>query len=106
MDPTFSNDRVPDIPLDRTLSQLDRDVARSFLNASVPMQVARNYRSTVPFQSIDQVSLDLLPSPLSTNKERPEGHTAAPMVLPSNVNLNPALYCDVIIETVTDYDSK
>lgn len=84
MDPSSTSDHLSVTPSDRALAQLDRDVARSFLNVPISMRVGQGVTGY---------------SPLSTGSE-----TYA--ALPPNVNLNPAFYCDVIVETVTDYDSK
>jgi hypothetical protein len=96
MDPSSVDDRLSTIPPDRPLAQVDRDVARSFLNAlstmvsyaPIPMRVAQ------------------IGNRHSTGSEIPEGNAAVPMALPSNAHLSPAFYCDVIVETVTEYDSK
>ena len=76
-----------------TLSKLDRDVARSFLNpiSYLPIPMRTQY--------IDNTK--------SVSKENyfPKTHPNAQLGFPTNTNINP-MYYDVIIDTVTDYDSE
>jgi hypothetical protein len=84
-----------------SVSKLDRDIARSFLNApsnivsytSIPMRNKPNHTMIVPSQSVcnkENLFDDVLRQP----------HPNA-----TNTNLIP-MYYDVIVDTVTDYDSE
>lgn len=89
-----------------SISKLDRDVARSFLNAPsnaisyspMKMKSEQNQMMVMPSQSMinEEISSDeLLPRP----------HPNALLGFPTNTNIIP-MYYDIIIDTVTDYDSK
>jgi hypothetical protein len=89
-----------------SVSKLDRDIARSFINAPtnaisyrpVPMRSKKNHTMMIPSQSIDykeNILDDFVPQP----------HPNARLGYPTNTNIIP-MYYDVIIDTVTDYDSK
>ncbi len=89
-----------------SISKLDRDIARSFLHAPtntisyrpVQMRNEHNHRTIIPYSSIDykeNLGDDLVPQP----------HPNAQLGYPINTNIIP-MYYDVIIDTVTDYDSK
>jgi hypothetical protein len=89
-----------------SVSKLDRDIARSFLNAP---SNAISYRS-VPMRN-KQNHTTIVPSPSSDYKEHflddfiPQPHPNVQLGYPTNTNIIP-MYYDVIIDTVTDYDSK
>lgn len=68
----------------KSISKLDRDVACAFLNAS-----------TIPMQN----------EPIVVNDSLSQSHPYAQLDYPKNGDIIP-MYYDVIIETVTDYDSK
>jgi len=89
-----------------SVSKLDRDIARSFLNAPsnaisyrpIPMRNEQNHTMMIPSQFIDHKEHfldDFIPQP----------HPNARLGYPINTNIIP-MYYDVIIDTVTDYDSK
>lgn len=86
-----------------SISKLDRDIARSFLNApsntisyrSTPMRNEQNHMMMVPFDYKEKFSDEFVPQP----------HPNAQLDYPTNTNTIP-MYYDVIIDTVTDYDSK
>ena len=83
-------------------SKLDRDIARSFLNhpsnAVSYLPIPMRNQQMIPFQSAgnkENFFDDLLPAP----------HPNAQLGVPTNTNISP-MYYDVIIDTVTDYDSE
>jgi hypothetical protein len=89
-----------------SISKLDRDIARSFLHVPtntisyrpVQMRNEHNHRTIIPYSSIDykeSLGDDLVPQP----------HPNAQLGYPINTNIIP-MYYDVIIDTVTDYDSE
>jgi hypothetical protein len=89
-----------------SVSKLDRDIARSFLNAPtnaisyrpIAMRNEQNHSMMIPSQSIDykeNLFDDLVPQP----------HPNTQLGYPTNTHIIP-MYYDVIIDTVTDYDSK
>ena len=89
-----------------SISKLDRDIASSFLYAPtntisyrpVQMRNEHNYRSTVSSPSFsykENHGDELVPQP----------HPNAQLGYPVDTNIIP-LYYDVIIDTVTDYDSE
>jgi len=95
-----------------SIDKLDRDIARSFLNSPsnlisylpIPMRTEHNHMMMIPSQSIantkslskvNHSSLNYLPQPQPN----------AQLGFPTNTNIIP-MYYDVIIDTVTDYDSE
>ncbi|CAF3609813.1 unnamed protein product [Rotaria sordida] len=87
-----------------SIYKLDRDIARSFLNAPsnaisyVPMTMRneQNHMMMIPSQTIidkETIFDDVLSQP----------HTNTQLSCPTNTNIIP-MYYDVIIDTVTDYD--
>lgn len=92
-----------------SISKLDRDIARSFLNAPTDMI---SYRS-VPMKNEQQNHMISMMAPFQSDdyKENlfddfvPPPHPNAQLAYPTNTNTIP-MYYDVIIDTVTDYDSK
>ncbi len=85
-----------------SISKLDRDIARSVLNhpsnlisyIPISMRNQQNNMMMIPSQSIDNIE-NILPQP----------HPNAKLAFPTNTNMIPPYY-DVIIDTVTDYDSE
>ncbi|CAF0770269.1 unnamed protein product [Rotaria sp. Silwood1] len=87
-----------------SISKLDRDVARSFLNAP------SNVISYVPMKTRnEQNHMMMIPSQTMINKETriddvlSQPHPNVQLGFPTNTNIIP-MYYDVIIDTVTDYD--
>ena len=86
-----------------SVSKLDRDIARSFINAPsnnisytpISMRNKQNHMMIVPSQSVYNKEDEFLPQP----------HPNAQLGFPTNTNILP-MYYDVIIDTVTDYDSE
>jgi hypothetical protein len=81
--------------MNSSLSKLDRDVARSFLNA--PSDLISYL--PIPMKS-EHSRMAMMPFPSSSNSKE-----MASLDFPTNPNISP-MYYDVIIDTVTDYDSE
>ncbi|CAF1450575.1 unnamed protein product [Rotaria sordida] len=73
-----------------SVSKLDRDIARSFLNFPSYLPIPMRNQSTGKQENFFD---DILPPP----------HPNARLGFPTNTNIIP-MYYDVIIDTVTDYD--
>ncbi|CAF1378342.1 unnamed protein product [Rotaria sordida] len=73
-----------------SVSKLDRDIARSFLNSPSYLPIPMRNQSTGKQENFFD---DILPPP----------HPNARLGFPTNTNIIP-MYYDVIIDTVTDYD--
>ena len=90
-----------------SISKLDRDIARSFLHAPtnaisyrpVPMKNEYHHRTIIPSTSFDYQEN------LAEDALVPQPHPNAQLGYPAHTNIIP-LYYDVIIDTVTDYDSE
>ncbi|CAF2462737.1 unnamed protein product [Rotaria sp. Silwood2] len=87
-----------------SISKLDRDIARSFLNtplnviSCVPMKMRneQNHMMMIPSQTVinkDTIIDDVVLQP----------HSNVQLGFPTNTNIIP-MYYDVIVDTVTDYD--
>ena len=85
--------------MDSFESKLDRDVARSFLSApttSISYRPLPMTTTTTPLVNTNEnLSENWIPQP----------HPNAQLRYPINSNIHP-MYYDVIIDTVTDYDSE
>lgn len=95
------------LSMDSFQSKLDRNIARSFLSA--PPTTAISYRPVQMANEANQWLMRTTPM-INTNENLAENwisqpHRNAQLDYPINSNIHP-MYYDVIIDTVTDYDSE
>lgn len=94
------------VQMDSFETKFDRDIARSFLSAPT---TSISYRPIPMTNEANQWMMRTTPS-INTNENLsdnwiPQPHPNAQLGYPINSNIHP-MYYDVIIDTVTDYDSE